>query len=97
MAKASALRFCLRLALIAAIALAPAAYAAPQDSPVGDSGGNTVCANLGVYNRDREHPRDVSSCAVVRLPVRCRNFEEVLAMSVIEIFRQPNLHWRFDV
>jgi len=67
MAKASALRFCLRLALIAAIALAPAAYAAPQDSPVGDSGGNTVCANLGVYNRDRAHPR-------ARKFVRCRPF-----------------------
>ena len=38
------------LALVAAIALAiPAVYAAPQDNPAVGSGGNTVCANLGVY------------------------------------------------
>jgi hypothetical protein len=38
------------LALVAAIALAtPAANAAPQDNPAVDSGGNTACANLGVY------------------------------------------------
>jgi hypothetical protein len=36
--------------LVAAIALAiPAAYAAPQDNPAAASGGNTACANLGVY------------------------------------------------
>ena len=38
------------LALVAAIAVAiPAVYAAPQDNPAVGSGGNTVCANLGVY------------------------------------------------
>ena len=38
------------LALVAAIALAiPAANAAQQDNPAVDSGGNTACANLGVY------------------------------------------------
>jgi len=39
-----------RLALVAASALAiPAANAAPQDNPAVASGGNTACANLGVY------------------------------------------------
>jgi hypothetical protein len=38
------------LALVAAIALAiPSAYAAPQDNPALHSGGNTACANPGVY------------------------------------------------
>ncbi len=38
------------LALLAAIALAiPAANAAQQGNPAVDSGGNTACANLGVY------------------------------------------------
>jgi hypothetical protein len=50
MAKASALNPYSRLALIAVIAMVmPAAYAAPQDNPVVASGGNNVCANLGVY------------------------------------------------
>jgi hypothetical protein len=46
-----------RLALIAVIALAtPAPYTAAQDNPVVDSGGNSVCANLGrihLRRRDR--------------------------------------------
>jgi len=38
------------LALVAAIALGvPVAYAAPRDKPAVDSGGDTACANLGVY------------------------------------------------
>lgn len=38
------------LALVTAIALAiQAAYAVQQDNPTVDSGGSTVCANLGVY------------------------------------------------
>lgn len=50
MPKASALHPYSHLTLVAAIALAiPAAYAAAQDNPAVDSGGNTVCANLGVY------------------------------------------------
>ncbi|MGA7568310.1 MAG: hypothetical protein WBW53_19815 [Terriglobales bacterium] len=50
MSEASALRPCSHLALVAAIVLSiPAAYAAPQDNPAVDSGGNTACANLGVY------------------------------------------------
>jgi hypothetical protein len=50
MPKASALRSYSQVALVAAFALAiPGAYAAPQDNPAADSGGNTVCANLGVY------------------------------------------------
>jgi hypothetical protein len=39
-----------RLVLVVSFALTmPAAYAAPQDNPVVASGGNTACANLGVY------------------------------------------------
>jgi hypothetical protein len=50
MPKASALHPYAHLALVAAIALAiPPAYAAPQDKPAVNFGGNTVCANLGVY------------------------------------------------
>ena len=50
MPKASALHPYSHLALVVAIALAiPAAYAAPRDRPAVDSGGNTVCTNLGVY------------------------------------------------
>ena len=49
MPKASALHPYSHLALVVAIALGIPAYAAAQDNPAVDSGGNTVCANLGVY------------------------------------------------
>jgi hypothetical protein len=49
MPKASALHFYSHLALAAAIALAIPAGAALQDNPAVDSGGNAVCAHLGVH------------------------------------------------
>jgi len=49
MPQASALRFYSHLALAAALALAIPAVAALQDNPAVDSGGNAVCASLGVH------------------------------------------------